>query len=221
MDAIHCPGVTELRPAGDGSIHSWQALIDAVGPASLLVVINLRMGTALKGKTSAEDILQDVLLEAWRSRGSLDWRGLPAFRSLLLTMIDRRIADVADHFAALKRGGPGIAGGALKAPALDGPTEALITTTPSRLAVYREQAAAMLEALRVVPEEWREVVRLRLFEELSSAEIGVRLGLGESGVRHRLRRGSEVYRRALERLFSTDCAARVRGIAGDSAPVGG
>jgi hypothetical protein len=50
-------------------------LIEAVGPASLLVVIKSRMSAKLCRQTTAEDILQEALLRAWRSRDGLEWRG--------------------------------------------------------------------------------------------------------------------------------------------------
>ena len=67
------------------------------------------------------------------------------------------------------------------------------STTPSRLAAYREQAEVMREALEELPEEYRDIVRLRLFEHCALEEIAVRLGIGASAVRHRFRKGSELY----------------------------
>lgn len=215
------------NPLADGSARAWNRLIETVGPASLLVVIESRMGAALRAKTSPDDVLQDVLMEAWASRAEFEWRGVQPFRSWLLTLIDRRLADTADHFAALKRGGVGIgaaAGEGRGAGMSRVAGEPVVTTTPSRLAMYREQAAVMSAAIAAVPEDCREIVRLRLFDELQSGEIAVRLGIGESAVRHRFRRGVEVYRKALARLLSsrscqTDESAR--GPGADSAPGNG
>ena len=67
------------------------------------------------------------------------------------------------------------------------------STTPSKLAAYREQAEVMRSALESLPEEFRDVVRLRLFEHCALEEIAERLGLGASAVRHRFRKGSELY----------------------------
>ncbi len=204
------------NPLADGSARGWNRLIESVGPASLLIVIESRMGAGLRGRTSPDDVLQDVLMEAWSSRTTFEWRGVQAFRSWLLTLIDRRLADAADYFAARKRGGAGIGvptGGVPDGAGAHTAVEGVVTTTPSRLAMYREQASVMNAALAQVPEDCREVVRLRLFDELQSGEIAARLDLGESAVRHRFRRGVEVYRKALERFFSS------RAPGADSAPV--
>jgi RNA polymerase sigma factor (sigma-70 family) len=159
------------------------------------------MSQALRGKTTPEDILQDVLLEAWNRRETLEWRGLQAFRSWLLTLVDHRIGDAADFFAAQKRGGPGIGGSDNADSVPEG--DPIVSTTPSRLAMFREQAEAMTGALADVPPDCRDVVRMRLFEEISSGQIAGRLGIGESAVRHRFRRGLQVYQAALEKLLSS------------------
>jgi RNA polymerase sigma factor (sigma-70 family) len=201
------PGILERVPqAPDDAAASWSGLIEAAGPASLLVVIHARMGETLRSRVAPEDILQEVLLQAWRDRGDVQWHGPQAFRSWLLTLIDHRLADAADHFNAVKRGGPGI--GTHPDPSdarrRDDPMpDPPLSTTPSRLASCREQSELMRRALDEVPDDCRDVVRLRLFDEMPAATIAVRLGIGESAVRHRFRRGAAVYRVALSRMLST------------------
>lgn len=78
-----------------------------------------------------------------------------------------------------------------------------ISTTPSRLAILKEQADAMEAALDAVPEEQREIVRLRLHEQETMEEIARELGLGVSAVRHRFRKGLETYQRALRSEFTS------------------
>lgn len=84
---------------------AWDRLVEAVGPASILVVIESRMSERLKRETPPEDIFQDALIRAWSSRRDFEWRGLKSFRSWLLTIVDHCISDAADHQQALKRGG--------------------------------------------------------------------------------------------------------------------
>nr|HPM25550.1 hypothetical protein [Phycisphaerae bacterium] len=59
---------------------AWDRLLEAVGPAALLAVIELRMSTALKRQYPAEDVLQEALLHAWRDRTRHEWRGVRSFR---------------------------------------------------------------------------------------------------------------------------------------------
>lgn len=183
---------------------AWDDLIQAVGPASLLVVIEARASHALKQRYSSEDILQDALLHAWRDRRQCEWRGLKSFRSWLLAIIDHRIHEAVVYEGAAKRGGgqtPVLTSfrdsstSASQPPS--SPDEPVISTTPSRVAMFREQADAMRAALETLSLDLREVVRLRLFEQRSILEIAEQLGIGESAVRHRFRKGTTLYQATL------------------------
>jgi RNA polymerase sigma-70 factor (ECF subfamily) len=194
---------TDENPLRSDSAAVWDRLIEAVGPASLLVIINDRMSATLRKRLTPEDIWQETLLHAWRDRSQFDWRGLKSFRSWLLTIIDHRIRDAAAHEEAQKRGGgeSPVAFSVLEPSGTEskqghfaGP---VVSTTPSRVAMYREQAGAMQAALNALPPELRDVVRLRLFEQLTMEEVANRLGIGVSGARHRFRKGVRIYQRRL------------------------
>lgn len=195
---------------------TWERLIESLGPAALLVAIEGRMSAHLLTRLSAEDILQETLLHLWRDRGQIEWRGAKSFRSLVLSMADNRIRDAADVASAAKRGG-GMIEHSLDASDSHGSHSARgepppkSSSTPSRVAIRREQAQAMRSALEGLPDEVRDVVRLRAFEQLELEDIARRLGLGESAVRHRFRKGSALYaqrlRAALElSSLPRDCA---------------
>lgn len=193
------------NPFAAQSPSEWARMIETIGPARMLLVIESRLSERLRNKVSPDDIWQEVMLQAWRDRAAFEWRGLKSFTAWLLTLIDHRIRDAATHEFAQKRGGAAATVSLTVAGESDGmssatmllPPELIATTTPSRIAIYREQAAAMLAALASLPEELREVVRLRLFEQLTLEQIAERLGLTFAAVRHRFARGAEVYRRAL------------------------
>lgn len=189
---------------------SWDALIDSINPAALLVAIESRMSHSLKKKLSAEDVFQETLLHAWRDRPSVAWQGPRAFRSWLLSIADNRIRDLADREFAQKRGGDAVIVPFHEAGAGEATTNAaskslagMTSTTPSRAAIRREQAAAMSAALAALPVDVREVVRLRLFEQLTMEEIAGQLGIGLSAARHRFRKGAEEYQARLREHVST------------------
>lgn len=198
----------EVNPLIDDSPHGWQHLLDAVGLPSLLVVIESRLGPGLAATLNPEDILQEALLHAWRDRRSFDWRGVKSFRAWLLCIIDNRIRDAADRQAAQKRGGGrlplplsgGSSSGSRDSAGDAGVPPPQVSTTPSQMLSMREQAAQMRAALDALPSDLRQVVRFRLFDQLSIPEIAGRLEIGESAVRHRLRRGAEEYQRLLHTL---------------------
>lgn len=198
----------------DRSPQEWDRAIDALDPPALLLLIEGRLSPALRLHCSAEDIWQESLLHAWRDRERFEWRGPKAFRSWLLSIIDNRIRDAADYLAAAKRGGgkPAAAFSALaraRGDSGDGSQERIVlqSTTPSRIAIQREQAEAIRAALSALPDELRDVVRLRLIEQLSIEEIAQRLAIGASAVRHRFRQGAELYAIELRRVLASRSAA--------------
>lgn len=186
------PVDTHVQGAPDAA--TWQRLVESANCASLLVFIQSRLGPALKARLEPDDILQESLLQAWRARESARFDSNRAFRAWLLTIIDHRIKDSADRASAQKRGGALNGAPGTNADLANEPSG---STTPSRLALHREQAAAMLEALHGVPQEWREVVHLRLFHQLTLQQIAEQLSVSLAVVRGRLRRGAEVYRQRL------------------------
>lgn len=185
----------------------WDRAVEAAGPASLLLLIVRRTSPALRATWPAEDILQEAMLHAWRARSTLEWRGLPAFRRWLISIIEHRIADLADQVRARKRGDgrSAILFSELRSPTSphgeDAAFDVPISTTPGRIASYREQAEIYRESLESLPLDQREVLYLRLFEQLESEEIADRLGLGIQAVRYRLRTGAQAYGRAMHRVL--------------------
>ena len=196
----------------------WGRLIEAVGPAAMLVRIHARMGAALRRRTSAEDLWQETLLHAWRDRERCQWRGVNEFRRWLVQVAENRIRDAADREGAQKRGGGGeVVLSSLRRPGPAGsesslPPDPLVSTTPSRIARHAEEARCMRAALESLPEELREVVRLRLFEERGLEGIASALGLGPAAVKHRLRKGAALYRQRL----ASEYESRLGGSPGDS-----
>ena len=185
----------------DDSPESWERIVDSLGPASMLVCIRDRMSNTLLASLSPEDIWQETLLHVWRDRAQHDWRGVRAFRAWVLRIAENRILNAADAIQTLKRGGDQAR---VELPAESGlvPPPMVDSMTPSRIASAREQADAMRAALESLPDELVEVVRLRLFEEVPVLEVAERLGLGESAVKHRFRKGAALYAQSLQRATS-------------------
>lgn len=199
-----------LRPDEDplqgDDARLWDAVIEAVGPAGILVAIDTRLGEDLRRHVSAEDVWQETLLHAWRDRGHCAWRGVPAFRKWLLRVATNRIRDLADEIAAEKRGGSAVRIplaedlGIPRRGVFAGPTD---TTTPQRAAMDKERAEAMLAALAALPEELRTVVRLGLFEDMSMEEVGRQLGIHAQAARRRFRKGCDEYYRRIRSALTT------------------
>jgi RNA polymerase sigma factor (sigma-70 family) len=164
----------------------------------------------LKRQITPEDIWQDTLLHVWRDRAKCEWRGVKAFRAWVLSVVENRIREQVQYCRAAKRGSgvSPVMFSTLEQSGVDcdgtnafaGPAG---STTPSRVAIYREQAMAMQAAMNSLPEHLRAVVHLRLFEQLSIQDIADRLAISPSIVRHRFRDGAALYQSRLTSALAT------------------
>ncbi|MFY9343529.1 MAG: sigma-70 family RNA polymerase sigma factor [Planctomycetota bacterium] len=198
--------------------HDWDRLLQSVSPASLLVVIQGWLGPKVARWCTAEDVWQETLLHAWRDRDRMPRSSPREFRTWLCAIARHRVLEMLDQATAQKRGGgderryADVVGEISTGSLYAGP---VATTTPSRALADRERAEALLAALSQVPDEWREVVRLRLFEDLALEQVAQRLAIGAEAARYRFRRGLEVY---LHQLRAHAPASSQRGNDNGPAP---
>lgn len=185
---------------------SWDRAIEAVQPARILALVDHWLDGAARQHLSAEDVWQECLLVAWSRRAQFRWQGLASFRRWLLEIAERCALDARARARTLKRGegrAPVPLGPSLGGDSDDSAGPLFASTTPSRLAQLRESADVMRSALESLSPELRDVVRLRVFEEVPVELVAQRLGLGVSAVKHRARQGLQAYERAVR--------ARLRG----------
>ena len=126
-------------------------------------------------RADAEDLVQDVFVIALQRLASLrDPAALPGW-----------LAAIARHRAVdhLRRS-------PLTTELPDGLTDGAADRTESR---------AALDAIRTLPEAYRETLMLRLVEGMTGPEIAARTGLTEGSVRVNLHRGMKLLRELLER----------------------
>lgn len=177
----------EPNPLLDDAPEAWDRLVAALGPSTMLFCIAQRMGSTVAGSLSPEDIWQETLLHVWRDRAKVEWRGFPALRRWVLQVAENRLRNASDLITAGKRGGARPTAAAEKLP------PPVSSTTPSRVASHAEEARLMRQVLDGLPVDLRAVVLLRLFEEQPVLEVAARLGIGESAVKHRLRKGAQLF----------------------------
>ena len=70
--------------------------------------------------------------------------------------------------------------------------------TPDEEVIRKERIKAVREAVCKLPEEQRDVIVLREFENLQYSEIAVMLGISEGTVKSRISRGREALKKVLE-----------------------
>jgi RNA polymerase sigma factor (sigma-70 family) len=175
----------------------WNELIELAGPSSILVVIRARMSRSLLARTTPADVWQESLLKAWTGRAECVWHGPRPFRAWLLRIVENTIREVVDRETAKKRTPEGVV------RTIETLHQVLSSATPGRIAVYDEQAELMETVLASLDEDEREIVRLRLFEELELKEIAMRLSMNLATCKSRFRRGAEEYHRRLRAALRT------------------
>jgi RNA polymerase sigma-70 factor (ECF subfamily) len=158
-------------------------------------VVELRLEVRLRGRVDPSDVVQEGLLEACNRIGDYLSRRPMSFRLWLRQTAQQKLIDLRRrHLTAAQRSVrhelPLPSSSSLQlARALLAPAGG----SPSQHLAERELVAAVRQALADMSEEDREILLLRNFEELSSQESAVVLGIAPAAA-------SKRYGRALLRL---------------------
>ncbi len=138
----------------------------------------------LEDRTLAEEVLQDVMLAAWRAAGS--FRGESKVLTWLLTIARNRATNTRR-----KR--------TLSAVPLTDAVEATSGDTgPLERLVRQGEYEKVRDKLNQLPAQQREVLVLVFYHQLSEAEVAEVLDIPAGTVKSRLHRGKEMLRRALQ-----------------------
>jgi len=136
------------------------------------------------GRDNVEDLVQDVFLTAWRRLDDL--RDPAAFGGWLVMITRHRAIDFHRQRAELVE---------------------LPENLPVRgVAAERAEAHAALDAIRALPDAYRDTLMLRLVEGLTGPEIAMRTGLTPASVRVNLHRGMKLLREKLQKASGTERA---------------
>jgi RNA polymerase sigma-70 factor (ECF subfamily) len=153
----------------------------------LLAYIRKHLGTALAQKVEADDVLQEVTLDALRRAPELAETDRDPF-GWLCQIAEHRLIDIHRKlFGAQKRAAGREVG--LDAPGDDTARTPLINmliasiTTPSQAFSRDQKEFQLQEVLATLPAESREALRLRYVEGLATKEIAVRLGKSDGAIR--------------------------------------
>ena len=162
-------------------------------------MVHMRLSRRLQGRVDDSDVLQEAFLDVSRRLAEYVADPKLPFYLWLRHMTGLKLAEVhrrhlgaqmrdADREVSLHRGGLPEADSASLAAQLLGKL-----TTPSQAAVRAEQRLFVQEALNRMDPLDREVLALKHFEQLSTAEMAQVLGLSRAGAGSR-------YLRAIKRL---------------------
>jgi RNA polymerase sigma-70 factor, ECF subfamily len=154
------------------------------GDESAFALLYERYGRIVHGlllarvsRDEVEDLVQDVFLTAWRRLDDL--RDPAAFGGWIAMIARNRATDAHRRAAEFVELPTDLAG-------RGGPSEDM-------------EAHAALDAIRALPEAYRDTLMLRLVEGLTGPEIAERTGLTPASVRVNLHRGMKLLRGKLDR----------------------
>jgi RNA polymerase sigma-70 factor (ECF subfamily) len=160
----------------------WKHWIEAHGPRLLLCA---RQWT--RSLADAEDVLQEAFVRYWRHQRHLP--GDPG--ALLVTSIRRAALDLArreDRRVAREQRADG---------AIEAPDESIFQGLPGEGDERRQEIEA---ALRRLPAEQREVLVLKIWQELTFEQIAGELGIPPNTAASRYRYALTALRKQLEPL---------------------
>ncbi len=181
---------------------------------AILVLISSWMGARLKQDSSPEDLWQETLCMAWRDRTQHEWRDVSHYRRWVLGIARNRVREAVKHSGAQKRGGgkkPELLSVLAEACGEDASVSGLLppnSETPSRMAHLADRARQMESSLETLPPEYRDALRLRIFEQLPLKEVAEELEVSLATAKKRVYLGAELYRSALREALSHVPGAR-------------
>jgi RNA polymerase sigma-70 factor, ECF subfamily len=156
---------------------------DAIFRANYALLV--RVGEAmLRDRAEAEEIAQDVMLELWRRRESLDVT--ESVRGYLLQATRNRSLNALRHRAIERRSEPHLIEG--------------VRTLPGTDAAVRESEieGAIQAAIANMPDRCRQVFELSRVEGLKYSEIATRLGISVKTVEVQMGKALRILRERLK-----------------------
>lgn len=148
----------------------------------------------LKARLDASDLVQQTCLSAFRQIGEFQGTEPAQFAAWVRQIHERNIQNAIRNQLQTQKRGDGreefLAGHDL---------DAANQITPSRDAMRREDAALLLEALDRLPEEERDVLRLRYFDGRTLIQISEDLGITKDAVVWAMQKGMKRLRQWLPR----------------------
>lgn len=184
MSATHPdPDIQLIWAMANGDTHALDEIYARYGPGLLNYLIY-----QLSDQQLAEEILQDVMLAAWKNAAR--FRGESRVRTWLLVIARNRAINA-------RRG---------KKPTLTELDESYGSETTGLLEKVERSmdAAAVRVALKRLPDPQRDTLELFFFHQLSIAEIAAVQEISEGTVKSRLHRAKGVLRDWLGREEQTD-----------------
>lgn len=182
-----------------GEADALGALIDRYR-LYLLKIANDEADSNLQGKEGNSDVVQDAYTQAIQAFQQFHGVSAAELRAWLRGILLNRLDDQRDRYHARKRNV------SVEVPLADLATQdsrneqlAADQTSPSSLAVHREERELLEAALQELPEEDRVLLELRQKEGWSFADIAQKMGLSEAAAQKRWARAVQALKERVAR----------------------
>ena len=181
--------------AGDET--AFRALHDRYG-ALLTERIDRRLPGRLRRKLAVSDVLQESLLAAHEAREEVRSTDEQAFRSWLLTIADNKVLDAVRRLEQTAK--RDARREVTRVNRAETSAHAARQASPSQAAVGAELHSLAQHALRRLPTDYREVLRLAQEEHLPLGEAAERMGRSREATKKLYGRALAKFREEFERL---------------------
>jgi RNA polymerase sigma-70 factor (ECF subfamily) len=166
----------------------------------LRVLAEAQLGRHLRGKCDPSDLVQQTLLEAHRDFPTFQGHQENELLAWLRRILAHNLFNEARRFATRGRDArrelslEGVQAGVDQSSQILGRGLADGGPTPSEVACEREAAVHVADVLTRLPENYQQVLLLRLFEGLPAEEVAQRMGTSAGAVRMLQMRALEALR---------------------------
>ncbi len=153
----------------------------------LRLIARWEIDSRLGQKVSASDVVQQTLLEAWKTWDNFRGENEYQRRAWLRQILAHQLARLARHYAGTQKRDiacersidASLANSSMRLDQL----LAADICSPSQCAANNEQSLHLAEILEQLPDDYRQVIRLRNLEELSHEEVALRMNRSVGAVR--------------------------------------
>jgi RNA polymerase sigma-70 factor (ECF subfamily) len=157
--------------------------------AYLQVLARAQLGRHLRTKCDPSDVVQQTLLEAHRDFAAFQGNHEAEFLAWLRRILAHNLFNETRRFAAQQRDAAREVSLQQMHAGVENSSVALANRlpdsmpSPSEIAVQRESAVRLADALARLPEDYQTVLLLRVFEELPAEEVAQKMGRTAGAVR--------------------------------------
>lgn len=170
----------------------------------LYVLAQAQVGRRLRVKCAPSDLVQQTLLEAHRDFAGFQGCHEGELLAWLRRILAHNLFNEARRYGARQRDAArevsldGVRAGVDQSSAMLERCLAADGPSPSQEAVRHENAVRLADALARLPEDYRTVLLLRVFEELPAEEVAQRMGRSAGAVRMLQMRALTALRQEME-----------------------